>query len=95
MHKDKKKKAKVSKPRFIVHNYTILFILKEILGALESVLLKCPAKMTIQKHFLAQSSSARKKTETEYNRKNKNRRQMRIATSIFAHSNFQNKKEKV
>lgn len=38
MHKGKKKKAKLSKPHFIVHNYTVLSILKEILGALESVL---------------------------------------------------------
>ena len=37
MHKEKKK-AEVAKPHFIVHNYTILSIWKEILGALESVL---------------------------------------------------------
>lgn len=33
-----KKNTKVFKPHFIVHSYTILCILKEILGALESVL---------------------------------------------------------
>jgi len=33
-----------------------------------------------------------KRQKREYNRKNKNRRQMRIATNIFVHSNFQNQK---